>query len=184
MKKAVAAVNGRIPSAVISPPREELVRIASEKTVRHCVGLIVTKSKLADLYSLSNRDATELVRIMTANSTLQEIPKVPPAARPYWVDRRTPEEKKEEEYPKGWSELKYRVCAIPTPPAVSATSVTETQSQKDARFRLEKLYARYGKGVCKRCNGPMPGKGQHNRARRGHSEETCNSQMMEYLLHS
>lgn len=140
-------------------PRAERIRIAARTTVKHLDEQLVTKTQLMKTYEMTHREVTELVHFMMDEGTL--------------VDKG-----------RGFTwENQYLVVAPQATPLRPVTHM-ETPTEKAHRLRMERLYERYGRGVCARCNGPMPGKSQRGRVKRGHTLDICDLQMVRFIQES
>lgn len=141
-------------------PRAKRIRSAANATVRHLDGATTTKDELARTYGLSHRDATELVNLMLSEGTLEE------------AGRGTV----------SWG-ANFLVRAPQAPPARPAAP-PESAAQKAHRLRMQKLFARYGRGVCDRCGGVMPGTSQRAKSKRGHTRDVCDLSMVRVIQDS
>ena len=139
-------------------PRAERIRMAARNAVRHLDGTTVTKTDLMRTYDMTHREATELVHFMTAEGSM--------------LDRG-----------RGFTwENQYEVRVPPAP--VPSFPSPESAAQKAHRLRMEKLFSRYGRGLCARCGGVMPGTSQRAKSKRGHTRDVCDLAMVRVIQES
>jgi len=150
--------NGEV--VIREAPRAARIRMAARNAVRHLAETTVTKADLMRTYEMTHREATELVHLMMSEGTM--------------ADRG-----------RGFTwENQYEVKAPPAPAAQGFVRPRESAAEKAHRLRMEKLFSRYGRGVCVRCGGVMPGTSQRAKSKRGHTRDVCDLAMVRVIQDS
>jgi hypothetical protein len=149
------AENGKV--RFVDVPRRAHVRVLADAILKNLDGMKLTKTEIVKNFSVARALATAAIHELDGRGAVRWDP-VSPGAK--------------------WAEPSFTVWA---PKPAVRTGPAETPAEAARRRKMEDLYRKHGRGTCVRCGGPMPGKSQIGKHKRGHPQRVCDVQLVRII---